>query len=251
MTKPIAAQTIAPDPKLAIPMDETMTRLFVDLSEVWTEFEARLDRVPMIRRLNAGALTMADYRAFLMNLRQQVVDGARWIATAAANIDQEHFELRSKFLVHAVTEHRDFRMLEDDYVHAGGALDEIRSGRKNVGSEALSAWMFHRASKPNPFDLLGAMFIIEGLGEKKAAPWGKAIQAQLELGENRPLFLLHHGEHDEDHMAQFLEAVAKVCTDPGVREGIVRTARVTARLYALQLESIEDEITGGQDQVAA
>jgi hypothetical protein len=33
--------------------------------------------------------------------------------------------------------------------------------------------MFHEASRPNPFGLLGAMFIIEGLGSIKAAEWGR------------------------------------------------------------------------------
>jgi 3-oxoacyl-[acyl-carrier-protein] synthase-3 len=40
---------------------------------------------------------------------------------------------------HAVTEHRDFRMLEVDYVASGGALADIQGAEKNIGSEALSA----------------------------------------------------------------------------------------------------------------
>ena len=74
---------------------------------------------------------------------------------------------------------RDFELLERNYVSVGGELTAIRGAEKNVGSEALSAWMFHRASQENPLDLLGAMFIIEGLGSQLAARWGGLIKEQL------------------------------------------------------------------------
>jgi hypothetical protein len=134
------------------------------LAVVWTDFEGRLAATPLIRKLTRGRLALEDYRAFLADLRQQVKDGALWMSRAASNIDEDHLELRSRLMKHAVTEHRDFRLLEADYVASGGALSMIRAAEKNIGSEALSAWMFHEASRPNPFGLLGAMFIIEGLG---------------------------------------------------------------------------------------
>ena len=118
------------------------------------------------------------------------------MSRAASNIDEDHLELRSALMRHAVVEHRDFRLLERDFVAAGGALDTIRSAEKNIGSEALSAWMFHEASRPNPFGLLGAMFIIEGLGSIKAAEWGRRVQGRLSLPLEAVGFLLYHGEND-------------------------------------------------------
>ena len=94
------------------------------------------------------------------------------MSRAASNIDEQHLELRSMLMRHAVTEHRDFRLLEADYIATGGALADIQGAEKNIGSEALSAWMFHEASRPNPFGLLGAMWIIEGLGSIKAPSGG-------------------------------------------------------------------------------
>lgn len=55
---------------------------------------------------------------------------------------------------------------------------------------ALSAFMFHQASKPNPIDLLGAMFIIEGIGKRLAGYWGEMIKEQLALNEDQVSFLL-------------------------------------------------------------
>ena len=155
------------------------------LAVVWTDFEGRLEATPLIRKLTRGRFELADYQAFLVNLRQQVKDGSLWMSRAASSIGEEHLELRSTLMKHAVTEHRDFRMLEADYVASGGALADIQGAEKNIGSEALSAWMFHEASQPNPFGLLGAMFIIEGLGSIKAQEWGRLAQRRLGLPERR------------------------------------------------------------------
>jgi 3-oxoacyl-[acyl-carrier-protein] synthase-3 len=208
------------------------------LAIVFTSFEGRLEAAPLIRKLTRGRFELADYRAFLVGLRQQVKDGALWMSRAASNVDEAHLELRSLLMRHAVTEHRDFRLLDADYVATGGALAEITGAQKNVGSEALSAWMFHQASQANPFGLLGAMWIIEGLGQVKAAEWGATVRDRLALPDEAVRFLLYHGENDVEHIAEFQKMLAMVLPDPAVAQRIVRTAEVTARLYALQIEEI-------------
>ena len=213
---------------------ETLRKLAV----VFADFEQRLEATPLIRKLTRGRFELADYHAFLINLRQQVKDGALWMSRAASNIGEDHLELRSTLMRHAVTEHRDFRLLEQDFVASGGALEDILSARKNVGSEALSAWMFHEASKPDPFGLLGAMWIIEGLGSIKARPWGLKVRERLGLPDEALRFLLYHGDNDVEHMEEFRDMLAMVLPDEAVAERIVTTARVTARLYALQIEEI-------------
>lgn len=213
---------------------DTLRRLAITFSD----FEARLETTPLIRKLTRGRFDLADYRAFLIGLRQQVKEGALWMSRAASNIDEDHLELRSMLMRHAVVEHRDFRLLEADYVATGGDLNEIQGAPKNIGSEALSAWMFHEASKPNPFGLLGAMWIIEGLGSIKASEWGRAAQSRLDLPDHAVRFLLYHGENDAEHIGEFQEMLGLVLPNDAVAQRIVRTAEVTARLYALQIEEI-------------
>jgi 3-oxoacyl-[acyl-carrier-protein] synthase-3 len=208
------------------------------LAIAWTEFEARLEATPLIRKLARGRFERADYHAFLVNLRQQVKDGALWMSRAASNIGEDHLELRSRLMRHAVTEHRDFRLLEADYVATGGDLATIRSAAKNIGSEALSAFMFHEASRPDPFGLLGAMFIIEGLGSLKAAAWGRLVQKHLGAGDDAVSFLLYHGGNDTEHMREFEAMLRLVLPDAATAARIVTCARVTGRLYALQIEEI-------------
>lgn len=219
-------------------MSDTVADVLRKLTVVFTEFEGRLEQTPLIRKLTRGRFELEDYQAFLVQLRQQVKDGALWMSRAASNIREEHLELRSALMKHAVAEHRDFRLLEDDYVATGGALETIRTAEKNLGSEALSAWMFHEASKPDPFGLLGSMWIIEGLGSIKAQEWGRKVKQTLALPEEAVRFLLYHGENDAGHIEEFKEMLAMVLPDPHVARRIVRTAQVTARLYALQIEEI-------------
>ena len=213
---------------------ETLRRLTI----AFTEFEGRLEQTPLIRKLTRGRFELADYQAFLVQLRQQVKDGALWMSRAASNIDEGHLELRSLLMKHAVTEHRDFRLLDADFVATGGDLGVIQNGEKNLGSEALSAWMFHEAGKPNPFGLLGAMWIIEGLGSIKAQEWGRRVKETLGLPDEAVRFLLYHGENDAQHIEEFKLMLAMVLPDEAMSRRIVRTAQVTARLYALQVEEI-------------
>lgn len=206
----------------------------------WIDFERQLMNVPLIQKLNRGRFRIEDYWMLLRNLRQQVVEGARWIARAASNITVETFDLRSQFLTHAHEEHRDFKLLESDYVSSGGEQKDILEATKNIGSEALSAWMFHKSSRENPIDLLGAMFIIEGLGHRMAAQWGGAIQKQLKLAPEQVSFLLYHGDNDDNHMNKMWAVLDKLDLTPKLVEDIVKTAKVTARLYRLQLEELDN-----------
>lgn len=222
------------------PIDTRIAATHRALAQVWIDFESGLATVPIIARLERGKLRIEDYRSLLLNLRQQVIDGSRWIARAASHIEPGHDDLRSIFTRHAATEHRDYRMLEDNYVAAGGDRAAILVAEKNIGSEALSAWMFHAASKPNPFGLLGAMFIIEGLGQRMASRWAEAIRSQLDLPAEAVSFMAYHGANDEDHMEAFDEALTLVATDDATARSIVKHARVTARLYRLQLEELDN-----------
>ena len=75
-------------------------------------------------RLNGGQLTPEDYKALLFNLRQQVIDGSRWISRAASNITGDYFPIRSAFISHSSDEHRDYEMLEQNYVSVGGSIED-------------------------------------------------------------------------------------------------------------------------------
>ena len=213
--------------------------LYERLADVWTHLEEQLEEVPVLRRLADGTVTIDDYRRLLFNLRQQVVDGSPWISRAAASFDIAHFELRSAAIRHAEEEHRDYLMIERDYVAVGGSLAELRAGRKNLGSEALSGYMFHYADRPNPVGLLGAMFIIEGLGARRAAGWATRFQEVLGLADNQVHFMKYHQDADAEHTGNLEAILNSGAIDHSAADEVVRCAEVVARLYALQLEELD------------
>jgi 3-oxoacyl-[acyl-carrier-protein] synthase-3 len=240
-----ATAPIVPEKQAASPLGEPAADdgdavgwTLLELARVWETFERQVRATPPIRRIDSGRATIADYQRLLLNLRQQVVDGGRWISRAASNFSVDLFELRSAAIKHAADEHRDYQLLERDYCATGGALADIQRGYPNVGSRALSAYMFHQASQPDPVDLLGAMFVIEGLGTALALGWARSLQAQLKLRDDQVSFLLYHGEADDEHFAELAHLLRSAVSDRATGERIVRTAEVVARLYALQLEEV-------------
>ena len=176
----------------------------------------------------------------MLNLRPQVVEGARWISRCASSFDRDFADVRSVVIGHAQDEHRDYEILESDFVACGGDA-ETKSALNHaiIGSEALHAFLMYRASQPNPVDLLGAMWIIEGLGNKMATEWAGRIEERVEGAGDCTKFLRYHGENDDSHMDKLYGLIDRVCTDEDAADRIVRTARVVGRLYALQLEEIE------------
>ncbi|HET9168510.1 MAG TPA: iron-containing redox enzyme family protein [Actinospica sp.] len=218
---------------------EPVARVLNGLADVWSEFERGLSRVPVIRRIEDGTADAADYRRLLLNLRQQVVDGGRWIALAASNFSTDMFHLRSAAIRHAADEHQDFQLLERDYVSVGGDPEAMHSTPANVGSAALSAYMFRRAGLPDPVDLLGAMFVIEGLGACKAGGWADRLQQSVGLRDDQLTFLRYHSAGDDAHYEILRAALRSGLFDEAQVARIVRTARVVARLYVLQLEELD------------
>lgn len=219
------------------PIQEWLVR---GLTSVWVDFENDLRSTPIIKKIYNGTITLEEYRLLLLNLRQQVVDGSQWIARAASNVSMEYFDVRSSFISHSRDEHRDYQMLEKNYINCGGDKEDLYSGEKNVGSEALSAFMFHTASKPNPFDLLGAMFIIEGLGNRIAGKWGRAVQQLLNLNDDQVSFFAYHeiSDSNENHFERFENAINSDALTEDLAKKILKTAKVVAKLYRMQLAEI-------------
>lgn len=211
------------------------------LLKVWLDFDLALSKVPLIKRLENKRLSLEDYQALLLNLRQQVIEGSRWISRCASSFDRDHSELRSSIIKHAKDEHLDFKMLEQDYVATGGSLKIIQATQKNVGSEALHGFLMYRASQSNPTDLIGAMWIIEGLGNKMSGKWAKLINEQLDSAESITTFMEYHNDNDEHHMAELYQLIDNVAVNKKSVDNIVRTARVVAKLYQLQLEEVDND----------
>jgi 3-oxoacyl-[acyl-carrier-protein] synthase-3 len=227
-------------PEIHIDNKPIQEKLVRDLTQIWVDFELSLRNTPIIDRIYNGTISLEDYKLLLLNLRQQVIDGSQWIARAASNVSMDYFDIRSSFISHSRDEHKDYQILEKNYINCGGKKEDLYSGEKNIGSEALSAYMFHKASQPNPFDLLGGMFIIEGLGNRLAGKWGRAIQHELDLKDDQVSFFIYHETSDsnDNHFERFEKALNSELLTEEMAKRVSKTAKVVAKLYQMQLAEI-------------
>ena len=243
MLEAVQAAEAAVDPAVDPPHaaregTEPLARLLRELADVWHRYRSRVWRSRLVRRISGGALTDADFLRWMECWIPQVREGTLWMRRAVGNLDPRYAALRALIERHANEEQFDFRMLFDDYRRAGGAIAGIDDLRRNAGGEALNAYMHARAGEPNPLGLLGAIYIIEGTGQRIIPALMPMLRRQQ--GERVPEFLRYHGENDARHLERWLEAVTiaiRIGGDAACAD-IVATARATAELYALQMECV-------------
>ncbi len=219
---------------------EPMRRLLRDLAEVWHDYRSRAWRSPIIQRVVKGTLRLEDLVRWMGDWIPQVREGALWMRKAVSHLDDRYARVRELVTTHAGDEQFDFRILFDDYRAAGGPAKSIEDLKRNAGGEALNSYLHARAAQPNPVGLLGAIYIIEGTGQRIVPALLPEIRKQLKLPPQAVRFLQYHGENDQRHLARWLECVTLAIEAGGdkVAEDIVATARNTAQLYLLQLEAV-------------
>lgn len=161
---------------------------------------------------------------------------------AIASLTSEYCTLGELIETHASDEQNDFMILYQDYLAAGGTrtLDDLR---RNPGGEALNIYLHALASTPNPVGLLGAIYIIEGTGQRIIPALLPLLRKQLDLPAKAFRFLEYHGENDEHHLARWLRAVEITLEiNPAAADKIIATARRTAQLYQMQFDHILDGV---------
>lgn len=216
-----------------------MGKLIAELASVWHDYQSRLRRTPLIRKITTKSFQRSDYLTWMSSWVPQVRYGSQWMRSAVDQLREPFLDLKAIITAHATDEQDDYAILYEDYRTAGGTAKSLDDLRRNPGGEALNAFMFRLAEQPNPVELLGAIYIIEGTGQRVVPQLLPAMREQLRLPERAFRFLTYHGTNDEAHLARWLHAVEIVVDrDPDAKyaSAIVRTARATAELYLLQFE---------------
>ena len=238
--KAIAADVVPPPHAPDNASSPAMRTLLRDLAEVWHDYRSRAWRTPLVSRITCGTLQREHMLRWMEDWIPQVQQGSLWMRKAAGNLGVPYASLRELILLHAADEQFDFRILFDDYQRLGGTAQSIDALRRNAGGEALNAYLHARAEGNTPEGLLGAVYIIEGTGQRIVPALLPEIRRQLALPIETTKFLQYHGENDVNHLARWLHGVdiaIKAGGEP-VAADIVATARTTAQLYLMQLESV-------------
>lgn len=244
----------APDEEAAIapPHDpaaapEGLGALLTELAGIWHDYRSRAWRTPLIRQIRERRLALPDYLNWMEQWIPQVREGSRWMREGAASLTGPYQALAALIDVHAGEEQDDFNILFSDYRKAGGTVERIDDLRRNPGGEALNAYLHGLAATRNPIGLLGAIYIIEGTGQRIVPALLPLIKAGLKLPPDAFRFLEYHGHNDENHLNRWLAAVEMVMAVEGgegaevlgrAARQIIDTARHTAALYLMQFQHI-------------
>ncbi len=219
--------------------DPRLARLLQRLAAVWHDYRSAAWRTPLVQSILQRRFAPSDYLRWMAHWIPQVREGSRWMREAIASMREPYAALGAIVETHASEEQFDFAILFDDYRRAGGTAASLDALRRNAGGEALNAFLHARAATESPVDLLGAIYIIEGTGQRIVPVLLPLLQSQLRLPLDAFRFLTYHGANDEHHLARWLRAVSLVlAADASGRadEDIVATARRTAQLYLMQWE---------------
>ncbi|MCB5364724.1 iron-containing redox enzyme family protein [Pusillimonas sp. CC-YST705] len=236
------ADTIAPphDPAHA---PQGLGPLLTELAAIWHDYRSRVWRTPLVHTLREGHFHTQDYIRWMSNWIPQVREGAKWMREATASLSDTYAPLAALINLHAGEEQDDFNILFKDYQQAGGTAARVEDLQRNPGGEALNAYLHALAATRDPIGLLGAIYIIEGTGQRIVPALLPLLKASLPLPPDAFRFLEYHGHNDENHLARWLTAVglALECDDQQRAErAIMDTARRTAALYLMQFQYVKE-----------
>lgn len=239
--KAIASSLVAPEipaPQAAETAPLILKPLLTQLASLWQDYRSQVWRTPVIHQLVEGRFSKDAYRNWTAQWIPQVREGTKWMREAAQSLDGPYAALAGIIQTHATDEQNDFNILYQDYLAAGGTL-ALNDLVRNPGGQALNAYLHGLAQTPNPVGLLGAIYIIEGTGQRIVPALLPLLRRQVDLPPQAFRFLEYHGANDEHHLTRWLSAVEMVLTiDPSVAAKIFATAKRTAQLYIMQFEHI-------------
>ena len=232
--------TIAPphDPAAA---PRALAPLLTELASIWQDYRSQVWRTPLLQRIRTRQLQTSDYVRWMGQWIPQVREGSLWMREGAASLTGDYAALAALIDLHAGEEQNDFRILHSDYLKAGGTQTDIGALRRNPGGEALNAYLHSLAATPDPIGLLGAIYIIEGTGQRIVPSLLPLLRAALPLPPDAFRFLEYHGANDEHHLERWLMAVQmalELDTTGTAQQAIVQTARNTAAMYLMQFQHV-------------
>lgn len=146
--------------------------------------------------------------------------------------------------LHAGEEQNDFKILHSDYLKAGGTETDINRLRRNPGGEALNAYLHSLAATPNPVGLLGAIYIIEGTGQRIVPSLLPLLRQSLPL----PPDAFRFSSTTAPTTRTIWSAGCWPCrwhwsldSEGTAQQAILQTARNTAAMYLMQFQHVLTE----------
>lgn len=220
-------------PDFAIGGSEVTKYLAAELAVTSLECFERLGTSKIMTALLSGTLTSTGYRSLLIELVQQVNDGSRWMARAASSVDPALFPVRQALTCQLAGESALIQLIESDIAAAGGSLIELHSAERGMAAEALHGYVMHEASGPDPFHLIGVMFIVQGLMTRLPEIMPMLLRCDG-VSEANVSFLREYETSCEDALSRIKVLLCHPWIDAPRARRLVKSAQVASQLHAMR-----------------
>jgi len=158
------------------------------------------------RRLDEGAMEMADYHRLLLTLFHQTYEGPGTFALAGFHCPHR-FERARHYLVHHAEEEQDhWRWVISDLKQTGYAGPDPRELWPCPETQAYVAFNVYTATR-HPIARLAIAAVLEGIGGRWGTAYGRKLVEQLGLKRAGASFFLAHGELDKGHVEEVFEVI--------------------------------------------
>jgi pyrroloquinoline quinone (PQQ) biosynthesis protein C len=186
--------------------------------------------IPFIRDGGAGALTRADYVAFLGQAYHHVKHTLPLIMACGARLPERLEWLRAGMAQYVSEETGHQEWILNDIRACGGDAERVRNGRPGIAAELLVAYAYDVIARVNPVGFLGMVLVLEGTSTAVASRAAHALMQSLQLPREAFSYLTSHGALDVDH-TRFYATLVDRLDDEGDKETLVHCANVFYRLY--------------------
>ena len=230
--------TLAPAVNATAASDSLLTEhRHLGLTSTKEVFFAEVDRqidlftqTALVMKVAAGKVTMADYHAILTILFHQTRSGPYTFAKAGAHCSWKHAAAKEYLVAHANEELIHWQWLLGDLRNTGYQGPDPTTLFPHPTCAAYASFNEYIATT-QPAARLAIATVLEGIGAKHGANYGKKLLQALGLGVEGARFFLSHGETDKAHIEDLRDVIDKCDLNPEEWGWMTHAAQVGGALY--------------------
>ncbi|KAB7767063.1 TenA family transcriptional regulator [Xanthomonas maliensis] len=190
---------------------------------------AQLVSVPIIQSALGGAITRADYTAFLTQAYHHVRHTVPLLMACGARLPARLEWLRVAIGEYIEEEMGHQEWILDDLVACGVDRAVAAGSSPSLATELMVSYAYDTIARGNPVGFFGMVLVLEGTSVALATRAATTIESTLRLPRNAFSYLLSHGDLDVEH-AGFFEGLMNRLDVEEDRQAVVHAAR---RFYVL------------------
>ncbi|HEY9034882.1 MAG TPA: iron-containing redox enzyme family protein [Pseudomonadales bacterium] len=185
---------------------------------------------PLIGRALAGAMTLDEYRAFLIQAYHHVRHTTPLLMAVGSRISHEQEWLREAVAEYIEEELGHQEWVLNDIAACGLDKEKVRNSQPDMACELMISYAWDTVQRVNPLGFFGMVHVLEGTSIRVADQAADAIQHSLQLPDRAFSYLRSHGALDQQHV-QFFASLMNRIDQPADQQQIVHCARRFYLLY--------------------